>query len=265
MSRTWTAASGAHVPEFRPQAPSPTGMPMPAEPPFHRQTATRAPWAGTPSALCLEEHAGVTLLPDACHSPLSSVFLPLSHLLSTLSSFLPTTFTERLNKLTNDAPSQQGLKDALKASKHSNKKHKKQKLSLNEAHLHRRPPAPAKSNHPLNLPLQLVPTHASRDLRGTGTASSSTAMFGKPRFSVDLVPDHDATPPLPSPSTSDSNYALRPLQRLRLLRVQHRHVLRFQCLCRLRPWHGHPNTIIDAVEVWFNKDGTPHARVDIRI
>ncbi|KAF8466827.1 hypothetical protein JB92DRAFT_3150104 [Gautieria morchelliformis] len=90
-----------------------------------------------------------------------------THMLSTLSSFLPAALAERLDKLTDDAPSQQGLNDGPNVSEDSNEKHKKKALfergrsisacfystiSRIRLDLHRLPPAPRKAEPPAQSP-----------------------------------------------------------------------------------------------------------------
>ncbi|KAF8471504.1 hypothetical protein JB92DRAFT_1940562 [Gautieria morchelliformis] len=85
------------------------------------------------------------------------------------------------------------------------------KKALFERDLYRRPPAPRKVETPAQSPAPARPRPpVARP--GKGTAPSSTATFGNPRFSADLAQGHDAALPPPSPPTSDSNHALRALR-----------------------------------------------------
>ncbi|KAF8532235.1 hypothetical protein JB92DRAFT_3103969 [Gautieria morchelliformis] len=98
-----------------------------------------------------------------------------------------------------------------------------------------------------------------------GTASSSTATFGNPRFSADLAQGHDAAPPPPSPPPQTLTIP-SPAHPLRapapcLRRVQIRHVLH----AHPRPPHDHPLYDLSAPNVCPNTVSPSSALVPRRV
>ncbi|KAF8503198.1 hypothetical protein JB92DRAFT_2970865 [Gautieria morchelliformis] len=81
-------------------------------------------------------------------------------MLATLTSLLPAALAERLDKLADDA--QPAGAEGRPQSVRGTEQEAQGKKALFERDLHRRPPSPAKSNHPLNL--QLPPTLRARAL-----------------------------------------------------------------------------------------------------
>ncbi|KAF8586411.1 hypothetical protein K439DRAFT_1631654 [Ramaria rubella] len=139
---------------------------------------------------------------------------------STLSSLLPAALSDRLEKLDLRSDSATAKMndvedDGVKRrdmAEDTHKKEKKKKTTSNETFIVVRPP-PAKSNHPLNLQLQLVPAHHSRDRSSASCATTPTATTPMNPFLADSSQTHEinqaSTSSPPSPAASETDHVLK--------------------------------------------------------
>ncbi|KAF8530751.1 hypothetical protein JB92DRAFT_3105958 [Gautieria morchelliformis] len=207
-------------------------------------------------------------------------------MLSTLSSFLPSALTDKLDKLADDSHGQQGLNDTPKPSEDPNKKHKKKKLSSNEAHLYRRPSAPRKVEPPAQPPAParprppvarpswhgvLVDSHLWSTLlysdhalrRTSSTRSDSSAFYASSAGASGSVTSFASTA-----SAASGRRMIIPLYNLSAHNVRPNTVVDAGTDARVARFHKRALEVTDLAllepaEVWFDKDSTPGARAGV--